>query len=138
MQDRVDRATNISNITNLSQTSLILIIGATTVIYKLLRQKTTTNIWIQITILFMVTISYEILNIWLVIGEDDTKKSLTYILFIGDIFFNIQHWIFALSYLRVAVNFKLLFSVNQDAIRNKLTKRNTWLNVIEYGGLFVT
>ena len=50
--------------------------------------------------------------------------------------FNVQHWIFALSYLKVAVNFKLIFSVDSDAITQKLTKRNSLLSIVEYIGLF--
>ena len=50
--------------------------------------------------------------------------------------FNVQHWIFSLSYLKVAVNFKLIFSVDSDTIKQKLSKRNSLLSIVEYIGLF--
>ena len=51
------------------------------------------------------------------VGYDEDDLTLVAFEVLGDISFNSQHWIFALSYLRVAVNFKLIFSVDSEAIQ---------------------
>ena len=57
-----------------------------------------------------------IVNVMYTVGYDEDDLTLVAFEVLGDISFNSQHWIFALSYLRVAVNFKLIFSVDSDAI----------------------
>ena len=37
--------------------------------------------------------------------------------------FIVQHWIFAFSYFKIAMNFKLIFSVDSEEIKKKLKRR---------------
>ena len=69
-------------------------------------------------------------------GENVSDTMLNATLAITNTCFNVQHWIFALSYLKVAVNFKLIFIIDSEAIKQKLSKRNSLLSIVEYIGLF--
>ena len=103
-----------------------------TIIYKLFRQKTTQNIWIQIIMLLIAEIFYIIndsLN-WIQFDRGEVSKFyqgddsyffwLTYCM--SEFLYMLQHWIFAMSYFSVALNFKLIFSINTPKISYELRR----------------
>ena len=56
---------------------------------------------------------------------------------IGNFLYWSQHWIFAVSYLRIAVIFKLAFSYESAEVQLKCKRRIILINVVLYLGLLV-
>lgn len=71
-----------------------------------------------------------------IFGQNPKTLVMRMVFWLGPFFFLLQHWIFAISYLRVAVIFKLVFS-QSSCSDVQLLKRRQW-QVNAFGvGMFV-
>ena len=118
---------------------LIFLMLVTLIVYKLLRQKTNWHIWMQIVMLMVTTIGILIDMIFFYRSIDNGELDLTaeIVGYLSLLLFIVQHWIFAFSYFKIAMNFKLIFSVDSEEIKKKLKRRTRILNVIQYVGLAI-
>ena len=48
-----------------------------------------------------------------------------------------QHWIFSFSYFKVAMNFKMIFSINSQELQRQLRLKILIYDIVEYVGLAV-
>ena len=98
---------------------LLFLILLVMIFYKLKYQETSSNLWIQITLLFLSSVAFIILDYfewrqYLPHGEDQDKSQMvTMFTIAGILLYMMQHWIFTISYFSVAINFRFIFSSDQ-------------------------
>ena len=109
-------------------TCLVLITGGS--LYKLARQKTTPFIWMQIGLLWLAYVCFTIRDVTFmtdlgtkIIADGQAPYFVQAAVYLGAGFYFLQHWIFALSYFRIAVVFKLCFSFKCEKARRELARR---------------
>jgi len=62
--------------------------------------------------------------------NDRDARFHKFLLFLADSLFFGQHWIFAFSYLSVAINFKLIFSFSSEYVYKKIRNRVVFFRIV--------
>lgn len=112
-------------------------------VYKLKAQRTACNVWCQMVMLWFCFAAYIARDIHFMNGMWEEQDYLyTYVDLVngdnllwriinavGPFFYVFQHWLFAASYFRIAIIFKLVFSVQSEKVTKELQRREVRLFV---------
>ena len=64
---------------------------------------------------------------------NSSSKTIKMFLSLGSLLYLLQHWVFAMSYIRVAVIFKLVFSFHNVKIAAELERRKVYIFAFSIG-----
>ena len=127
LNPRANREFNIVAVT-CDAANLLAISGF--VVYKLLRQKTTTSIWLQICALWLAYACMLVRDSLVVAGAVENADLLNKANTLANFFYLGQHWVFAFDYLKVALIFKLAFSFKDEQVTVALSRRVKSVNLV--------
>ena len=119
MQESVKRAAKGEFIFEMIGSFVFSIAWMVLIFYKLRYQKTNKIVWIQIILLLsnsLINVAWSFASIAYKKDHDNSEleKVVVAIKIVLPVSYITQHWIFALSYLKVAIGFKLAFSVQNE------------------------
>ena len=112
-----------------SDSATLLFISAV-IGYKLLRQETTWFIWMQICALWLAYACFLARDSLILADETAYVDQISFINTASSFFYLAQHWVFALSYLQIAIIFKLSFSYNDRRVKTELARRTTIIRIL--------